>query len=421
MSQGSATPKPPINRKMALYIVSGVGVVILIALLAALMHENPAAKQAQAQAAAKQAAVAKLQAGSESAAKQVIDQNAPRPQFSTNSLYNQPLTGPSTPANPATASTNGLPPLNPATLSQLDQAFKASQKPTSGDAFADAGEPGRGPLTLGSNHLVSNHDGSYEDYPKSAASMAGHGAQEATGVQPASAATSEGAYPAVRPMRSPADQILEQGTMIRAVLDTKVDTRNAGNVIATVTQDVYDSIDQSQLLVPKGTRLIGSYGQSVAAGSHSISVVFRRMELPDGRAVDIGPTQSTDYAGASGIEGNYHSNILRALGPSLVVALIGTAVDRWGNHDQQRNQQSQFGMQSPSVAQEMAPQVNQAVMSRYGTAQPYFIIEAGTPFKLLTQKDIVIPPLERAARAGNEPANTTEPQSGVWENGSPQS
>lgn len=419
MSQGSASPKPPINRKMALYIVSGVGVVILIALLAALMHENPAAKQAQAQAAAKQEAVAKLQAGSESAAKQVIDQNAPQPQFSTSSLYNQPLTGPAN-SKPASPSTNGLPPLNPATLSQLDAAFKASQKPTSGGAFANAGEPGHSPLELGSNHLVSSHDGSYEDYPKSTSSMAGHGAQEATGVEPVSAATSEGTYPAVKPMRAPADRILEQGTLIRAVLDTKVDTRNAGNVIATVTQDVYDSINQSQLLVPKGTRLIGSYGQSVAAGSHSISVVFRRMELPDGRAVDIGPTQSTDYAGASGIEGNYHSNILRALGPSLVVALIGTAVDRWGHKDQQ-NTQSQFGVQSPSVAEQMAPQVNQAVMSRYGTAQPYFIIEAGTPFKLLTQKDIEIPPPERAARAGSDPANTSEPQAGVWENGSPQS
>ncbi|TAN03131.1 MAG: TrbI/VirB10 family protein [Rhodanobacteraceae bacterium] len=420
MSQGS-TPKPPINRKMALYIVAGVGVVILVALLAALMHENPAAKQAQAQAAAKQEAVAKLQAGSESAAKQVIDQNAPQPQFSTSSLYNQPITGQNSPEKPASASTNGLPPLNPATLSQLDAAFKASQKPTSGDAFANAGEPGHSPLELGPNRLVSNHDGSYEDYPKSTSSMAGHGAQEATGVEPVSAATSEGTYPAVKPMRAPADRILEQGTLIRAVLDTKVDTRNAGNVIATVTQDVYDSINQSQLLVPKGTRLIGSYSQAVAAGSHAISVVFRRMELPDGRAVDIGPTQSTDYSGASGIQGKYHSNILRALGPSLVVALIGTAVDRWGNKGQQRNQQSPFGMQSPSVAEQMAPQVNQEVMSRYGTAQPYFIIEAGTPFKLLTQKDIVIPPPERAARAGNEPVNTTEPQAGVWENGSPQS
>lgn len=418
----AATPKPPINRKMAIYIVAGVGVLILIALLIAMVHENPAAKQAQAQAAAKQEALSKLQAGSRAEARQVIAQNAPPQQsFSTSSLYNQPITGQGGASKPAAASTNGLPPLNAATLTQLDQAFKASQKPTSGDAFANAGDPGHSPLELGTNHVVSSHDGSYEDYPKSGPSMAGHGAQEATGVEPVSAATSEGTYPAVKPMRQPADRILEQGTLIRAVLDTKVDTRNAGNVIATVTQDVYDSIDQSQRLVPKGTRLIGSYGQSVAAGSHSISVVFRRMELPDGRAIDIGPTQSANYAGASGIEGDYHSNILRALGPSLVVALIGTAVDRWSQHGQQNNRQSQFGVQSPSVAQEMTPQVNQEVMSRYGTAQPYFIIAAGTPFKLLTQKDIVIPLPDRAVRAGNAPAGTSEPQAGTWENGSPQS
>ncbi len=416
MSQATA-PKPPINRKMAYYIVAGIGAVILIALLAAMVHENPAAKQAQAQAAAKQAAVEKLQPGTSAAATQVINQNAPQPQFDSSSLYNQPLTG--TPdKKPATASTNGLPPMNQATLQQLDDAFKASQKPTSGDAFAHAGEPGQSPLALGDNHLTSSHDGSYEDYPKSTTSMAGHGAQDATGIGAVSAATAESPYPAVRPMRAPADRILEQGTLIRAVLDTKVDTRNAGNVIATVTQDVYDSISQTHLLVPKGTRLIGSYGQSVAAGSHAISVVFRRMELPDGRAVEIGPTESANYAGDSGIEGKYHSNILRALGPSLVVALIGTAVDRWGQKGQQ-NTQSQFGMQSPTVAEQMAPQVNSEVMSRYGTAKPYFIIEAGTPFKLLTQKDIVIPSSARAARASRSTTGI-EPQAGVWENGSPQ-
>lgn len=412
---------------MALYIVAGVSSIVILATLLLMAGSNPAGQRKAAIEAAQQKAVASLQAGSVQEGQQVVRAHvgdAPQAQppssanFNSDTLFNQPIVG----KQPAAAGTSNLPSTSAATLADLDRAFQASQKP---NFNSSGGGSHNGGLTFGgiSDAVQSGTSGGmYEAYPKQ--SNLPKNGPESVGMAPTSAQPDANGqtpetFPVTKPLSSPSDRIIEQGTIIRAVLNGKVDTRNAGTVMATVTQNVYDSIDQSTVLVPKGTRLLGTYSMKVDAGSKRIPIKFRRMQLPGGRAVDLGGTDAVGYDGTAGVGGDYHSNILRAIGPSLVVALIGTAVDRLDN--KRTPQAGPYGtvVQSPSIAEQMAPQVNSQVMSRYGSAMPYFIIDAGTEFKLVTQSDIVIPaaaaPSGRAAAGGSNVASM--PQSGAWEAG----
>ena len=68
--------------------------------------------------------------------------------------------------------------------------------------------------------------------------------------------------------RSPYD--LMAGTVIAAALVTGLDSDLPGQVIAQVTEDVYDSVTGQVLLVPQGSRLIGKYDSIVAYGAQSL-------------------------------------------------------------------------------------------------------------------------------------------------------
>src|SRR3546814_7616221 len=57
---------------------------------------------------------------------------------------------------------------------------------------------------------------------------------------------------------------LMAGTVIPAALLTAVNSDLPGQVIATVTEQVYDSVTGRHLLIPQGSRLIGQYDSQVA-------------------------------------------------------------------------------------------------------------------------------------------------------------
>src|SRR3546814_10543951 len=59
---------------------------------------------------------------------------------------------------------------------------------------------------------------------------------------------------------------LMAGTVIPAALLTAVNSDLPGQVIATVTEQVYDSVTGRHLLIPQGSRLIGQYDSQVAFG-----------------------------------------------------------------------------------------------------------------------------------------------------------
>lgn len=433
---GAASTKAPVNRKVAIYIVAMLGGLVLLAVLIAVTKNNPQQQREEAKKEAELAAVKALPAGTEQSGKEAITRHAGS--FDASKLFDSPLDGSEAKASTGPAITKqgaaGLPPVDPTTLSQLDQAFQAASKPDTGGSSSGL-VGGIGNSITGTAGGTAGHDapaGTYEAYPKQSDNLATTAAQ-ATGMEPSSASSSKaapGTYPVIKPLAAPDGMIITKGTLIRMVLDTKIDTRNAGDVTATVTQDVYDSLRQSEPLIRKGSHMLGTYGTKVSPGLPSIPVTFSRLELTDGRIVDMGKAVAVNYEGATGIDGTYHSNILRALGPSLVVALIGTAVNNMSKTNTSATNSAGTTVQSPTVAEQMAPQVNSEVLSRYATAMPYFIVKPGTQFKVEMQSDVVIPggatprypaygetnaDAQQQEQAASSQSDTSA--SGVWEAG----
>ena len=65
------------------------------------------------------------------------------------------------------------------------------------------------------------------------------------------------------------------GTIIPAALVTGINSDLPGQVIASVTQPVYDTATGRYLLIPQGSRLIGRYDSQVAFGQRRVLLVGR--------------------------------------------------------------------------------------------------------------------------------------------------
>jgi type IV secretion system protein TrbI len=102
---------------------------------------------------------------------------------------------------------------------------------------------------------------------------------------------------------------LMAGSVIAAALITGLNSDLPGQVVAQVTEDVYDTVSGRFLLVPQGTRLIGKYDSRIAYGQERLLLIWTRLVMPDGSSIVLDNLPATDTEGYAGLEDgvDYHS------------------------------------------------------------------------------------------------------------------
>ena len=188
---------------------------------------------------------------------------------------------------------------------------------------------------------------------------------------------------------------VREGTLIEAFLITAIHSDLPGEVLAQVSRNVYDSQTQQALLIPKGTRLVGTYNNQVALGQGRLLVAWTRMVLPDGRSVDLPGLASKDLRGASGLTGQVDRHRLSAFGDALMLSVVGAGLAL----SQRRPDRNGSAYPSPgeimagSVAAELSRVATEMLRARAGRA-PTIQIREGTPFHVFMSGDLALPPYQ---------------------------
>ena len=115
---------------------------------------------------------------------------------------------------------------------------------------------------------------------------------------------------------------IKTGSVIPAAMVTAINSDLPGNMIAQVTQNIYDSATGSYLLIPQGTKLFGVYDSRVIMGQQRVLVAWNRIIFPDGSAMTIPSIPGTDMAGNSGFNQKVDNHYFRIFGSSILMALI---------------------------------------------------------------------------------------------------
>lgn len=115
---------------------------------------------------------------------------------------------------------------------------------------------------------------------------------------------------------------VKAGSVIPVLLVTGINSDLPGNVIGMVKENVYDTRSGDYLLIPQGTRVLGTYDSMVSYGQKRVLVSWSRMIRPDGSSIIIENMPGTDLAGSAGYKDKVDNHFDRLVGGALLSSLL---------------------------------------------------------------------------------------------------
>lgn len=119
---------------------------------------------------------------------------------------------------------------------------------------------------------------------------------------------------------APTSNMIMSGTVIPVMLLTGINSDAPGQVMAQVQADVYDYFGTT-LLIPAGSRLMGTYDQKATNGR--VNLTFNTLQLTNGGTWSIGDSiVAVDGAGYMGISGKVTHHTAKKFGAGLLKSAL---------------------------------------------------------------------------------------------------
>ena len=180
------------------------------------------------------------------------------------------------------------------------------------------------------------------------------------------------------------------GTLIAAALVTGINSDLPGQVIANVTEAVYDTATGRHLLIPQGSRLIGRYDSQVSFGQRRVLLVWTRLILPDTSSVALDRLPGIDPAGYAGIEDGVDWHWDRILAGAALSTLLGMGAELAAPASSTDG--NRIVIAGRDSAQDTINQVGQEITKRNASIQPTLTIRPGYPMRVMVSKDLILRP-----------------------------
>lgn len=205
--------------------------------------------------------------------------------------------------------------------------------------------------------------------------------------------------------------VLRAGTVIPAVMETGIDSDLPGQILARVASNVYNTPDGSQVLVPQGAELIGTYDDQVSNGQSRVLVVWNRIIYPDGSSLDIDSMPGASPSGFAGFHDQVNNHYFRIFGDALLMSVFSAGVQLSQPQASPSSTYSSQQIIAGSLGQQLG-QTGQNLINRDIGIAPTLKIRQGYRFDVMITRDLVIKPWQSVAalssEAGNAPSTQTD-------------
>lgn len=182
--------------------------------------------------------------------------------------------------------------------------------------------------------------------------------------------------------------VVSAGSTIAAALITGLSSDLPGQVVAQVTEDVFDSVSGQTRLIPQGTRLIGTYDARVSYGQARALVLWTRMIFPDGRSIDLDRMIGTDAGGQSGFTDRVDNHTGKLLMAGLMSTLFGVGANTAtaGGHN------ADIALAIRESAGRSVESAGDKIVSRQLDVQPTISVRPGARVRVLVSRDLSLEP-----------------------------
>lgn len=182
------------------------------------------------------------------------------------------------------------------------------------------------------------------------------------------------------------------GTVIAGALVTGIKSDLPGDVIATVTEPVYDTASGRFILIPQGSRILGRYNSQVSYGQSRVQVVWNRIILPDTSSVTLDNLAGTDPAGYAGLEDGVDWHWDRIFAGAVLTTLLGVGAELAAPENRQNG--DRVIIAGRDSAQDSINQVGQEMTRRNLNIQPTLTERPGLPVRIIVNRDLALRPYQ---------------------------
>lgn len=182
---------------------------------------------------------------------------------------------------------------------------------------------------------------------------------------------------------------LKAGAILPAVLLSGVDTARGGPVVASLTDNIRDTVSGRHLLIPQGARLIGRHEGASQHGDKRAFLVWERLILPNGKSLILEKEAGVDAQGTIGVEGQVDHRLF----PLAVATLFSGAITALGQVARDRDDHSQgWWGDAGDAASIEAAQVGGKLIDRELDVRPTIRLRPGTRVRVLLTRDLILEP-----------------------------
>jgi len=282
------------------------------------------------------------------------------------------------------APTAPLPPRPPSRLAELQQEeyVKALSAPPMVEAF---------------------HHGAALEVPSVASQTGTNRPYDFTSTQIAQSGAT-GAVASLKPPESP--YLITAGSVIPAVLISGINSELPGPILAQVRENVFDTATGRWVLIPQGSKLIGSYKTDAAYGQERVQIGWKRLIFPNASSMDIPEMPGADDAGYAGFSDQVNNHYLKTFGTAALLSVIsaGQMVGQMGAFGggmgfsgpygygyTTPNQMALLSEMGGAAASQQLGQVAQGSLQRGMNIPPTLEIRPGYQFNVMVTNDLVLP------------------------------
>ncbi|WP_425438274.1 TrbI/VirB10 family protein [Niveispirillum cyanobacteriorum] len=177
------------------------------------------------------------------------------------------------------------------------------------------------------------------------------------------------------------------GSIIAAALVTGLNSDLPGTVAAQVTENVYDTVTGQILLIPQGSRLIGTYDSRVSFGQERALLVWQRLIRPDGSSLLLDNLPASDTQGRSGLSDEVDFHTGRLLKGIAMATLLGAGTELTFGQ-----QESDLVRAVRESVQQNADRASQRLVERNLDIQPKLTVRPGWPLRVIVRRDLILSP-----------------------------
>ena len=175
-----------------------------------------------------------------------------------------------------------------------------------------------------------------------------------------------------------------EGTVFEGVVTNHIDGGLAGPILIMLTTDYY-SHDHQELLLPQGTRLIGSVQAVNSSQARKMVVTFHRAICPDGFSVDLDKFAGLDPLGTTGIATKVDNRYLQTFAVAAAIGGLGGLAQIGNNNILDPSAQIRNGVTSQTSEE------GEQILNHFLNRLPIITLKEGSRARVYIGRDILVP------------------------------